>query len=78
CELGRLIRDGELKGLLRNPNYRGVSATFWRNLAGVGDSSTFEIWGTPNCGKGEPNQTIQVGHASPACVFRDVEIFGGD
>ena len=78
CELGRLIQDGELKGLLRNPNYRGVSATFWRNLAGVGDRSTFEIWGTPNCGKGEPNQTIQVGHAAPACVFHQVEIFGGD
>ncbi len=78
CELGRLIQDGELKGLVRNPNYRGVSATFWRNLAAVGDSSTFEIWGTPNCGKGEPNQTIQVGHASPACVFQHVEIFGGD
>ncbi len=78
CELGRLIQDGELKGLVRNPNYRGVSATFWRNLAGVGDSSTFEIWGTPNCGKGEPNQTIQVGHAAPACVFHQVDIFGGD
>ena len=37
CELGRLIVNGELKGLLRNPNYRGISATFWRNLAAVGD-----------------------------------------
>ena len=44
----------------------------------MGDRSTFEIWGTPNCGKGEPNQTIQVGHAAPACVFHQVEIFGGD
>jgi predicted Zn-dependent protease len=78
CELGRLIEDGELKGLVRNPNYRGISATFWRNLAGVGDAGTFEVWGTPNCGKGEPNQVIQVGHASPACVFRDVQIFGGE
>jgi predicted Zn-dependent protease len=78
CELGRLIQDGELRGLVRNPNYRGVSATFWRNLSAVGDASTFEVWGTPNCGKGEPNQMIQVGHASPACVFRAVEIFGGD
>ncbi|MGD8842264.1 MAG: TldD/PmbA family protein [Gammaproteobacteria bacterium] len=78
CELGRLIEDGELKGLVRNPNYRGVSATFWRSLAGVGDADTFDVWGTPSCGKGEPNQMIQVGHASPACVFRDVEIFGGD
>lgn len=77
CELGRLIENGELKGLIRNPNYRGISATFWRNLAAVGDRSTFEVWGTPYCGKGEPNQVIQVGHASPACVFRNIEIFGG-
>jgi len=78
CELGRLIKDGELRGLVRNPNYRGISATFWRNLAAVGDARSFEIWGTPSCGKGEPNQMIHVGHASPACVFRNVEIFGGD
>lgn len=77
CELGRLIRDGELQGLVRNPNYRGISANFWRHLSAVGDVSTFQIWGTPNCGKGEPNQMIHVGHASPACVFDDVEVFGG-
>jgi len=78
CELGRRIADGELRGLVRNPNYRGISATFWRSLAGVGDASTFEVLGVPTCGKGEPNQMIHVGHASPACVFRDVEIFGGE
>ena len=31
CELGRLIRDGELAGLVRGPGYRGRSATFWRS-----------------------------------------------
>jgi predicted Zn-dependent protease len=77
CELGRLIVDGELGGLVRNPNYRGISATFWRSLAAVGDARSFEVWGTPNCGKGEPNQVIHVGHATPACVFRNVDIFGG-
>jgi predicted Zn-dependent protease len=77
CELGRLIKDGELGGLVRNPNYRGISATFWRSLAAVGDARSFEVWGTPNCGKGEPNQMVHVGHASPPCVFRNVEIFGG-
>jgi predicted Zn-dependent protease len=77
CELGRVIKDGEIKGMVKNTNYRGISATFWRNLAAVGDGTTFEIWGTPNCGKGEPNQVIQVGHASPACVFHQVEVFGG-
>lgn len=77
CELGRVIEDGELKGLVRTPNYRGVSATFWRNLAGVGDGSTFQVLGTPYCGKGEPNQIIRVGHASPTCLFADVDVFGG-
>lgn len=78
CELGRIIEDGELKGLVRNPSYRGISANFWRKLAGAGEADSLEAWGTPSCGKGEPNQMIHVGHASPPCVFHDVEVFGGD
>jgi predicted Zn-dependent protease len=77
CELGRLIEDGELKGVVRNPNYRGISATFWRSLSAVGGSESFEVHGVTNCGKGEPNQMIHVGHASPPCVFHAVEVFGG-
>ncbi|WP_416637199.1 TldD/PmbA family protein [Pseudomonas sp. OHS18] len=77
CEWGRLIENGELKGVVKNPNYRGISAQFWRNLKAVGDATTFEVLGTPYCGKGEPNQVIRVGHATPACVFADVDVFGG-
>jgi predicted Zn-dependent protease len=77
CEWGELIEDGEVKGVVKNPNYRGVSAEFWRSLRAVGDRSTFEVHGTLYCGKGEPNQVIDVGHASPACVFAGVEVFGG-
>ena len=43
----------------------------------IGDLDTFEVFGTPNCGKGEPNQVERVGHASPICLFDNVEIFGG-
>ncbi|MEJ2687543.1 MAG: TldD/PmbA family protein [Gammaproteobacteria bacterium] len=77
CELGRLIEDGELRGLVRNPNYRGISATFWRSLDGVGNADSWEIGGVTNCGKGEPNQMIHVGHGAPACLFRQVAVFGG-
>ncbi len=76
CEWGRLIENGRLTTVVKNPNYRGVSATFWRSLKAVGDDSTFEVMGTPYCGKGEPNQVIRVGHASPACLFADVDVFG--
>jgi predicted Zn-dependent protease len=78
CELGRLIEDGELKGLVRNPGYRGISAEFWRNLDGVGGAETLEVRGVQNCGKGEPNQAVYVGHAAPPCLFRDVAVFGGE
>jgi predicted Zn-dependent protease len=77
CELGRVIENGELKGLVRNPNYRGISATFWRNLVAVGNEESFQVSGVTNCGKGEPNQSIYVGHASPTCHFSDVDVFGG-
>ncbi|MGF1598632.1 MAG: TldD/PmbA family protein [Acidimicrobiales bacterium] len=78
CEYGQLIVDGELGPVVRNPGYRGISATFWRNLTGVADADSFTVMGTPNCGKGEPNQQVGTGHASPACRFAQVEVFGGE
>lgn len=78
CEYGRLIEHGRLTKVVKNPNYRGISATFWRNLTGVGAQETFDMMGTPFCGKGEPNQVIAVGHASPACLFSNIDVFGGE
>jgi predicted Zn-dependent protease len=76
AELGRVIENGEITHIVRNPNYRGISATFWRNLSGVADD--FTVMAVGNCGKGEPNQVIRVGHASPHCRFSNVEVFGGE
>ncbi len=75
CEQGQLIENGVLGKVLRNPNYRGITVDFWNRLAGVGRDDTAH--GTAFCGKGEPSQVIRVGHASPPCLFRDVEVFGG-
>ena len=77
CEYGKLIENGRLTKTVKNPNYRGVTTPFWNNLVKVGDISTFEVFGTPNCGKGEPNQSVRVGHASPTCLFSNIEVFGG-
>ena len=65
-----------MKGVVKNPNYRGITKDFWHNLAMVGDESSQSILGTANCGKGEPNQTIFVGHATPSCLFKDIDVFG--
>ena len=78
CEIGQVIENGTLGHIVKNPNYRGISATFWRSLALVGNAATREVMGTPYCGKGEPNQVIRVGHASPACKFSDIDVFGAE
>ena len=77
CEYGKLIENGKLTKTIKNPNYRGISNPFWNSLKMVGNKDTFGIYGTPNCGKGEPNQVIRVGHASPVCLFNNVQVFGG-
>ena len=78
CERGQLIENGKLGAVVKNPNYRGISASFWRSLTRVGDAGTMQVLGSPHCGKGEPSQVIRVGHASPACVFAGVDVFGGE
>lgn len=76
CEYGQKIEQGKLTGTVRNPNYRGITDKFWNNLSMVGNEDSYAIFGTPYCGKGEPNQVIRVGHASPVCAFDNVEVFG--
>lgn len=78
CEWGRLIENGRLTQVVKKPNYRGISATFWRSLAAVGNEDTFLVLGTPNCGKGEPSQAARAGHAAPTCLFTGVAVFGGE
>lgn len=77
CEYAKRIKNGRLTQTLKNPNYRGTTIPFWNKLKAVGDSSSYLLWGSPYCGKGEPNQCIHVGHATPVCHFEKVEVFGG-
>ncbi|MGZ3744526.1 MAG: TldD/PmbA family protein [Pseudobdellovibrionaceae bacterium] len=77
CEYGQLIEDGKLTRTVKNPNYRGKTLQFWNSLKAVGNSKTYESHGSPYCGKGEPNQIIRVAHASPYCLFSNIEVFGG-
>ncbi len=77
CEYGQLIENGKITKTVKNPNYRAISTPFWNSLKMVGNQDTFGVYGTPYCGKGEPNQGIRVGHASPLCLFENIEVFGG-
>lgn len=77
CEYGQLIENGKITKTLKNPNYRGVTVPFWQSLSAVGTAAEVEVYGSPWCGKGEPSQVIRVGHSSPPCLFKNIEVFGG-
>ncbi len=73
-EIGWRIKHGKLTEIVRDPVYTGITPQFWASLDGVGDSSTWELWGVPNCGKGEPGQSMHVGHGVPVARFRKVKV----
>ncbi len=75
CEFAQLIEKGRLTKTVKNANYRGTTLNFWRSLQQVSDKA--ETFASLYCGKGEPSQVIHVGHTSPYCLFKAVEVFGG-
>jgi TldD protein len=74
CEIAYEIVDGKLGRLLRNPVYTGITPEFWNSCDAVGDRASWQVWGLPNCGKGDPMQTMRVAHGAPAARFRNVEM----
>ena len=73
-EIAWLVEDGERKGVVKNATYQGDTVKFWNSLSAVGDESTVGVAWVPNCGKGQPNQVMQLGHAAPVCRFENVRI----
>jgi TldD protein len=74
CEIAWRIKDGKLTDLYRNPNYTGITTEFWQSCDAVGGREDWTLWGTPNCGKGQPGQTARVGHGATPARFRDVQL----
>jgi len=68
------IKNGRLGRLFKNPVYTGITPVFWNGCDAVCHASYWEFWGIPNCGKGEPCQTMHVGHGAPPARFRHVKI----
>ncbi len=74
CEIGWMIEDGEITGMVKNPTYAGITPEFWRSCDAIADDDSWTCWGLPNCGKGEPGQIAHVGHGVSAARFRNVEV----
>jgi TldD protein len=73
-EIGWEIKKGKLGAMVRNPTYTGITPRFWNSCDAVADRSHWQMWGTPNCGKGEPGQMAHVGHGTAPARFRNVRV----
>ena len=74
CEIGWLVEDGQVTEVVKNATYKDDTLHFWNSLSAVGDPSTWEVKYVDNCGKGQPNQVMQLGHGIPVCRFDNVRI----
>ncbi len=68
------IKNGKLGQLYRSPNYTGITQEFWNSCDAICDADHWQVWGTPNCGKGEPMQIAHVAHGVSPARFRNVQV----
>ncbi len=73
-EIGREIRNGKLGGLVKNPTYTGITPRFWGSCDAIANRDHWVVWGTPNCGKGQPEQVAHTGHGASPARFRNVQV----
>ncbi len=73
-EIGWEIKNGKLGEMVKNPTYTGITPHFWNSCDAIANREHWQMWGTPNCGKGEPGQIAHVGHGTAPARFRNVQV----
>ena len=74
CEIAWRVKNGKLVEPLKNPNYSGITTEFWQSCDAVAGREDWVVWGTPNCGKGQPGQVARTGHGASPARFRNVQV----
>ena len=73
-EIGWEIKGGRKTRMLKNASYSGITTEFWNSCDAICSRDYWTLWGTPNCGKGQPMQTIGTGHGAAPARFRNVKV----
>ncbi len=73
-EIGWEIKRGKKTRMLKNPSYGGITTEFWNSCDAICGPEHWVLWGTPNCGKGQPMQTMGTGHGAAPARFRQVQV----
>jgi TldD protein len=73
-EIGWEIKNGKRMRMLKNPSYSGITTEFWNSMDAICSRDEWTLWGTPNCGKGQPQQVMGTGHGAAPARFRGVKV----
>jgi len=73
-EIGWEIKNGKKTRMIKNPSYSGITTEFWNSCDAICSRDHWTLWGTPNCGKGQPMQTMGTGHGASPARFRDIKV----
>jgi len=73
-EIAWEIKNGKLGRMLKNPTYQGITPEFWNSCDAICGKDEWTVWGTPNCGKGQPSQVMYTGHGASPARFRKVKV----
>jgi len=73
-EIGWEIKNGKRVRMLKNPSYGGITTDFWNSCDAICGPEQWTLWGTPNCGKGQPSQTMGTGHGASPARFRKIHV----
>jgi TldD protein len=73
-EIAYEIKNGKFGALLKNATYTGITPEFWASCDAICSRDYWAVWGTPNCGKGQPSQLAHVGHGAAPARFRNVRV----
>ena len=73
-EIGWEIKNGKRIRMLKNPSYSGFTTGFWNSMDAICSRDEWTLWGTPNCGKGQPQQVMGTGHGAAPARFRGVKV----
>jgi len=74
CEIGWEIKGGKRVRMVKNPSYSGITTEFWNAMDAVCSRDEWTLWGTPNCGKGQPQQVMGTGHGAAPARFRAIKV----
>lgn len=73
-EIAREIKNGKLGKMYKNATYTGMTPVFWNSCDAICGRDEWIVWGTPNCGKGQPSQLMHTGHGASPARFRNIKV----